>query len=532
MLFSPEYDDREREIKYRDLGYRTLSKQERVDLYEAGVPLNTYGNDWRIKGQVAVNDVVHGKIILDDQDNEVELVECGWGPDFLDRSPVISVDSTMAELALNYFLGGDIEDIVALCNYNNQPPLVNKKIMNDELSFYEHQLFASDQVSRPYITAFNPSAGTVKRMKDHNLKPKFLFSITYFNSEYVQDTVLDRIRTLFYAAELKDMYEVVNHDDIVSTKKNHCYYGRNANLVSGKPWSHAFEFNPYSSCAKEEEKIIGIVDTPTGYRVTYEAGEEKVQYEYNHNVDFFRMNESSFIKLMKCSQKFIYKRNDVYVYCTTIPSIVLSTSLVLEESLIVFSDPIQLPKLVSAEIPVEQASKRYHDVLRRGGREKLKVMICQEGDLFSVVDISCGLTYSSRRYLIDLLFDGMVTYDTINCKWLPGVVESELVDTYISPIDPYIISGVELSSFDITEWGQYSPNVLPLYASNNTADVLYGAVVTEDGVLDIVETDYVKKLDERWFIMKTLVYNFNLCSRGNGSYIDTRDIFCGNKFGD
>jgi len=360
------------------------------------------------------------------------------------------------------------------------------------------------------------------------MKPTFLFSRAYYESGYVQEVVLKRINELYSVPDINVIVKIVNFDDVNTDERNHCYYGRNANLMT-KGFSHAFEVNPYSTVLVQEEKLIGLTDTENGYRVTYKAGDEKVQYEYCRSPDFFRLIPDVFDSYFEIDERYAYKRNDVYTYATTIEECVLKTRFRMHDSPIIFTDPIQYPVVKQVLMKVcELPSPDYREVFKRIERQNLFIMVAHSDDCIKIIDLDIGGDHYTRQLFIDKIFGRYVFYHVGKREWhidLPvNLIMSEM---YFSPVDNNVVS--EIQKYDIvTKWG-------------DTDEVINFRDLTIDLVMGSVQIDGAYKVDigfplprehSHFIYHKTLLYTCKKNFFGYGSYIDTIDFFKGNKFGD
>lgn len=533
MLYSLGVEDNvDNFLSYKDLGYRVLSGDEKEFLRSQDVPLNTVGNDWRVLGDLGVNTIVH-EVVTERDGQYIRTVECGWSAEYVDFEPLIELDATMADYASEFFMTDDPLIVGKLFRYDNKRPVVKKKTMNDDISYYEHQLFGSDKISKPYISIYNPSAGTVTRSHKHNLKPKFCFSASYFSTDYVQTVVIDRINELYVSSDLEKMFVICDPNEILVNSKCHCYFGRNANLMTSKRYSHAFEVNPYSATLRKEGKILGLSEVDGGYRLTYFAGDEKVQYEYKHEVEFYRVMESTFHNYVSRDVSFAYKRNDSYIYCCSEFEVVAQSKLVLEESPIIFDDPIQLPKMVQLDVlvsnlPLSNERSVYEGVFKKN----LSVMgALNDGEVF-VVDIDNGCTFWGRQLLIDRLLGAKRVYNLKSRQWSDRKsFDLTWSSHFSSPVHPFVINE-QIESDDLAlRWGIVNSSVINDSVHAHTIDLLAGATI-KDGVLD-VRLPAVKRASHFFYVRRfTLVYNFQRTTRAESLVLDMQDLFKGNRFGD
>lgn len=483
---------------------------------------------WRMGDDVNINDIVRETVTVGENGEEQTIVDCAWGYSELPSTPNVVMDGSMADFAHEFMMTGDPDAIYKLFTYDLEPPLVKDVKTNDYLSYYEHQLFASDKISKPYVQAFNSSAGTVSRMFKHQLKPTFLFTQAYYDSGYVQETVMKRINELYSVPDINAIVKIVNVEDVQTDNRNHCYYGRNANLMK-KKFSHAFEVNPYSTVLVQEEKLIGLTDTPNGYRVTYRAGDEKVQYEYCRSPEFYRLIPDVFDKYFEVDEKYAFKRNDVYVYATTIEEYVLKNRYVIHDSPIVFPDPIQYPDVKQVLMKTNEIpSEYYREVFNAMGRQSLFIMVIQSESVIQVVDIDVGGDHFARQTCINNIFGDYIYYHIIDKTWHANLyVDIKMSNMYCSPSDNNVVFEIDKTD-NITAWGDTGDIV---NFKDLTLDLAMGSV-SEAGRF-FVDIDLpVPREHPHFTYYKTLIYTCKKNFYGYGSYIDTTDFFSGNKFGD
>jgi hypothetical protein len=309
-----------------DLGYGKLAFDEIQFLVENGVPLNNVDNNFRKRGDLAVNGVVKRTAVAHSDYDEV--VTLGVALQNLDLV-YADMDETQFDLAEAFFQEGKDNAIFErLFSHENRPPIIRGVREHDkDMSYFEHTLFESGVIPKPFIKLYNPSAGTITRVVKHGYTPSVYVNEEYESTNYFQEKVIGRLEELVgyrYArgsdCEKNDygnkFLYFKSEEFVLGELKENLYVGTAVWMLKGNSYAYGFEVNPYSHVLEQGVVVSVNGDIDGGFNITYHRGTEICSVKWLKFVDYYRIKSSVFLTMYEKlkSQK---NRSDLYQLCVT-----------------------------------------------------------------------------------------------------------------------------------------------------------------------------------------------------------------------